>query len=158
MKKLIIALCISLMSFQCLVSTDNLKIVNAQANAFKCQDLIRVQYNRDGFVNPIDYKAIDSVLAYDDNSRAASSIVVFFGGIIIGYVIDGVFIYSTGHSVGELVESAIVKIEQFVNRNNPNYLASVTTNGTNVIGYSTLGGQECYRANPNVNWVCNYSL
>jgi uncharacterized membrane protein YjgN (DUF898 family) len=42
------------------------------------------------------------------------AVVVFVSGIIVGYVVDGIFIYATGHSAGELTSTAIKKIVAFV--------------------------------------------
>lgn len=40
---------------------------------------------------------------------------VFIGGILIGYVIDGVIIYITGHSAAELTAETIRRITQLFN-------------------------------------------
>ena len=50
--------------------------------------------------------------SYVDSSRVAP-VVVFVGGILVGYIIDGVLIYATGYDGGELAASLIDKIMKF---------------------------------------------
>ncbi len=51
----------------------------------------------------------------DNVTRVAPvAVAVFVAGILVGYVIDGIFIYATGHSISELTASAIAKIVKFV--------------------------------------------
>ena len=47
----------------------------------------------------------------------SAGVAVFVAGIIVGYVIDGIFIYASGHSVGELTAAQIDKIVKFVKKN-----------------------------------------
>lgn len=52
-------------------------------------------------------------VVYEDQygtQAAPVGVIVFVAGILAGYVIDGVFIYKTGYSGGELTSMAIQKI------------------------------------------------
>lgn len=49
--------------------------------------------------------------------RSAAAVAVFVGGILVGYVIDGIFIYATGHSAGELSAYLIQSIVDYVFHN-----------------------------------------
>lgn len=157
MKKIISIICLS--SLLCYNYAPN---VNHQIQAEQ-KDTNDILYKlntnvQDGLMQVLQTNQVNTILNNKQNEKSLNKILVYLGTLLVGYVIDSVFIYATGHSPGELVASVISEIEHFANRNNPNYLASITTNGTHVTGYSTLGGQECYRPNPNVNWVCKYSL
>ena len=69
----------------------------------------------------------------DAQTRSISSgVAVFFLGILVGYVIDGVFFFATGHSVGELTSELIEKIVNYVKKGNYTFVV-VDENG-NVVG------------------------
>lgn len=70
---------------------------------------------------------------------AGAGVAVFVAGILIGFVVDGVIIYTTGHSAGELTASAIDKIVKFV-KNNPQYTYVTYNPGTGVVGGGMGGG------------------
>ena len=48
--------------------------------------------------------------------RSASGVAIFVLGILVGYVVDGVLIYSTGYSAGQLTSQVISKIVRAANR------------------------------------------
>ncbi|MEG1009700.1 MAG: hypothetical protein RSF67_07830 [Clostridia bacterium] len=68
-------------------------------------------------------------------------IAVFVAGIIVGYVVDEVFIYATGHSVGELTAAAIRKIVNFANSHfGLSYITYNKSTGFTGGGYGGGGG------------------
>lgn len=74
----------------------------------------------------------------DAQTRSISSgVAVFFLGILVGYVIDGVFIYATGHSVGELTSEMIARIVDFVKKGSYSHV-TVDENG-NIVGSGLSG-------------------
>lgn len=68
---------------------------------------------------------------------SSGAVAVFVLGILAGYVIDGIFIYTTGYSGGELADALIRKIENFV-KYGTFRSAYVDKNG-NLTGSSTSG-------------------
>lgn len=65
----------------------------------------------------------------------SAGVAVFVAGIIVGYVIDGIFIYATGHSVGELTAAQIDKIVKFVKKN-PQYTTVHMSSSGDIFGGS----------------------
>ncbi len=79
---------------------------------------------------PISIK--DDAIVDAQTTSIPGGVAVFFLGILVGYVIDGVFIYATGHSVGELTSELIEKIVNYVKKGNYTFVV-VDENG-NVVG------------------------
>ena len=54
-------------------------------------------------------------LHYDSPEGAAFTVFIFFLGILVGYVIDGVFVYATGgQSIAQFTAAQIQRIVRYV--------------------------------------------
>lgn len=84
---------------------------------------------------PISIK--DDAIVDAQTRSISSGVAVFFLGILVGYVIDGVFIYATGHSVGELTSEMIARIVDFVKKGSYSHV-TVDENG-NIVGSGRSG-------------------
>lgn len=69
--------------------------------------------------NSIIYSNGDIVLLKEqeliENREAITSITIFLGGILVGWIADGTLIYATGHSGGEWVARAWQYISEHPN-------------------------------------------
>ena len=72
----------------------------------------------------------------DDNSITKiergfiSGVILFVGGIVVGYIVDGIIKYNTGHSAADLTAMQIGKIMRII-RGDPD-CSSIGVNGSNV--------------------------
>lgn len=72
----------------------------------------------------------------DDNSITKtehgfiSVVILFVGGIVVGYIVDGIIKYNTGYSAADLTAMQISKIMRIV-RGDPD-CSSISVNGSNV--------------------------
>ena len=91
----------------------------------------------------ITQKSIERMIAQQEGNSdveiqvSPGAVAVFVLGILAGYVIDGIFIYTTGYSGGELADALIRKIENFVKYGTFTRV-HVDANG-NITGSSTSG-------------------
>lgn len=70
---------------------------------------------------------------------AAAPVVVFIAGIAIGYLVDGVIIYYTGHSAAELTAKGIKKVKAYVKKH-PIVKKVYYNKKTGKVGSGTGGG------------------
>lgn len=103
-----------------------------------------------------EVKIIGDKLFVDGQKRAAGAIAVFIAGILAGYFIDGILIYTTGYSGGELCAQGLTALKNFGNRNASKVYFN-TNKSTYVYSYITKDGQQCTRAPSGTQYVCAYS-
>lgn len=70
---------------------------------------------------------------------AAAPVVVFIAGIAIGYLVDGVIIYYTGHRAAELTAKGIKKVKAYVKKH-PKVKKVYYNKKTGKVGSGTGGG------------------
>lgn len=99
---------------------------------------------------------------YIDNQNiksVAGTVAVFVGQLLIGYLIDGIIIYTTGYSGDELCAKGIEALVNLVSRNvNITDAYFTSTNSTYVSSYITKNGQQCVRNKTGNSYICSYSL
>ena len=76
--------------------------------------------------------------------------------ILAGYFIDGILIYTTGYSGGELCAQGLTALKNFGNRNASKVYFN-TNKSTYVYSYITKDGQQCTRTPSGTQYVCAYS-
>ncbi len=59
-----------------------------------------------------------------------SGVILFVGGIVVGYIVDGIIKYNTGYSAADLTAMQIAKIMRII-RGDPD-CTSINVNGSNV--------------------------
>lgn len=71
----------------------------------------------------------DELIIAPQSGAIVAKVLVYLKDVLIGFVIDGIFIYATGHSAGELTAAQIDKVVKFV-KNNPGYTSvHISSNG-----------------------------
>lgn len=81
------------------------------------------------YMNDINVFNEDELVIAPQSGAVAAKVLVFLRDLLIGYVIEGVFTYATGHSPGELTAAQIDKVVKFV-KNNPGYTSvHISSNG-----------------------------
>lgn len=102
---------------------------------------------------------IKSGIAYMDGKSIIGTILVFIGGIVAGYLVDGVLLYTTGYSGGELVAQGLASLNAFCNRNaNLKTVYLDNRYSTSVRSYITKSGQQCTLNNSGSSYNCAYSI
>ena len=138
--------CIAIVLSLFTVLTSNIQAKQKDVNLLNTDELVFVD-------NKLE---IDPILPTYLIEPRDGGILIFLAGIVIGYFIDGVIVYYSGHSAAEWTAAGLTSVKNFCNRNAN--LKSVASDGQYVLGYSTLGGQECVRPNPKASWVCKFSV
>lgn len=96
---------------------------------------------------------------YIDNQNiksVASTVAIYIGGQLIGYLIEGIIIYASGYSGGELCAKGIEALVNLVSRTiNITKAYFTSTNSTYVSSYITKNGQQCVRNKTGNSYVCS---
>lgn len=91
--------------------------------------------------------------------RLIAEVAVFVAGILAGYLVDGIIIYNTGYSGGELVANGVKALKNLVARNSritQAYFKSAKS--TSVNSYKTSDGNECVLSSSGKTYICKYSV
>lgn len=100
---------------------------------------------------------IKNGVVYMDDKSVAIAVLVFIAGIEAGYIVDGVLIYSTGYSGGELFAQGLTNLRAFLNRNaNVKTVYLDNRFSTTVRSYITKSGQQCTMNNSGTSYVCAF--
>lgn len=122
-----------------------------------CQ-VIETGLDESQFFHSASLIADSSNISNIQDESAALSVTVFIAGILAGYLIDGVLIYYTGYSGGELCAQGLQALESLTARNSQitqAYFNSVNSNYVDV--YHTSDGNECIRTS-GLTYACKYSV
>lgn len=96
--------------------------------------------------NNSSYNTFNTTESVDSEEVINSSVVVFIAGILAGYVVDGVLIYTTGYSGGELCAAGLNALTQLTAQNSQITQAYFNSINSNYVdGYTMSNGNECIR-------------
>lgn len=108
----------------------------------------------------------DTVLVTRDNlfvngQLRSNSVEVFLGGLLIGWLIDGVIIYASGYSGAALAATTIGMIISFVAAHPVILVIAVTVlvvTASSIQKYKTSNGNECVLQPSGNGYYCKFSL
>ncbi|MGL5977527.1 MAG: hypothetical protein ACRCZJ_00825 [Erysipelotrichaceae bacterium] len=108
----------------------------------------------------------DTVFATSDqlfeNDRLRSnSVEIFLGGLLIGWLIDGIIIYVSGYSGAVLAAATIGMIISFVAAHPVILVSAVTVllvTASSIQKYKTNNGNECVLQPSGNGYYCKYNL
>ncbi len=125
--------------------------INADASA--------ISFHENGIISMEISKFNDSHTYLSTSSeRSIGAVAVFIGGILAGYLVDGVLIYATGYSGGQLVSNALHSlmnaVGSFSNMNN----AYFTTHTSLLNSFTTTNGNQCIVSASGTQFTCLFSI
>lgn len=82
----------------------------------------------------------------DISTYSATEILVFVGGIVVGYIVDGAIISTTGHSAGWWASEAMKRAKSNVEK------VFINDDGTSY----GVGASGCVKNSPHGVWHCPY--
>lgn len=124
----------------CLVVSVNINSLTSSTNAMVISPILEVQNNQ----------------LNSESALSVSATTIFLAGIIVGYVVDGVVIWSTGHSAAEWTSIGLTHLSNYIN-----YLGNVTqfrfSNRGEKFNYA-LNSSGCVWTGPYIGGVWNCPL
>lgn len=97
---------------------------------------------------------ITDLNSVEPESVTAAGVAIFIAGILAGYLIDGVIIYTTGYSGGQLTSSAIASLVDAAKELKDTIAeAFFPSNTSNVSRVVTRSGRDCVAAGGGL-WRC----
>ncbi len=105
-----------------------------------------------------DTNSVSNEVDTNQKSPRIGTVTVFIAGILAGYLVDGVLIYYTGYSGGQLCAQGLQALENLTAKNSQitqAYFNSVNSNYVDV--YTTSTGNECVRT-VGLTYACKYSV
>lgn len=95
-------------------------------------------------------------MVYVNEERAVGTVTVFIAGILAGFLVDGVLIYTTGYTGGELSAAGISALVNIWRNHNATTAYFSSKNSTNVSSFINTSGATCV---PRGNvYACSYSV
>lgn len=86
-----------------------------------------------------DFQSLHNQRVASTKAIPAGAVLIFVAGIVVGYFIDGVIVYNTGHSAAELTAKGIKKIKAYIKKH-PNVKKVYYNKKTGKVGSGTGGG------------------
>lgn len=91
----------------------------------------------------------------DVTRGAGTAVAVFIAGILAGYLIDGVLIYTTDYSGGELVAAGIQALNKAYNAYK-NMVTAYFANTSTLKSFKTSDGNECVPSPSGTYYNCKF--